>query len=265
MNAFKLWLYETFAWRKRLYQSGMPEWPYFYRKGTNQIIMRAPGYLTPKKLLWVCAILDFVRGLAKLALILSVIAITVAVVYEIDPHDLDDLPKRTGDYVLIAAFMSPFILWKTRPSKYGKIARFWCSTATTVRLTPKKIVVSGGLCGHKRFHNNPDITLSSRIEPHDQTRSETLNLQLSANPSQRNKRQRRVAVYDQSFYIDLIYGSMVIRVAEVFGKFDAESFSTGLQIADQLHKRLLWEQEQQAAKQYGVDGEKLVSVTSFIQ
>ena len=214
-----------FARRRRIELAGIDEWPELYAKGEDTLIMRATNYLPPKGYISGRSLAGLRAGLTWIA---AIVLFLIASGEDAEPG-----------YLYGAIGLTVLAVHWSRPSVVKRTTRRWGGKTVSITFTPKKIVIEGGPNGRQTIKADPAIEVSSRLESHDHAAEEELKVKLSRKKNDRERHQRNLTVYQQSFWVDLIYGTQVVRIADVYGQLEAERLSNGIQVAGQVWQDML--------------------------
>jgi hypothetical protein len=134
-------------------------------------------------------------------------------------------------YATIAALAGLFLMPHFMHDRY---ARWLFKGKTKLIFKPDRIKIKT-VTGWATLRHGPYHGLTTRIvRP-----SSTDVYRLSLGDRTGSKGQLAANVYRDSWWIDIVFGSEVVRVTDVYGELSAERISVGIQTADKIFRQIM--------------------------
>lgn len=220
------WLQQVLAIKIRIRDPGIDTFPKLYRQGPN-VILVARGYFTPRRyLLWlrfssVCAYFS------KLALVLAAFIWIV--------------PEwRTGigtELLLTCVGLAIFFLIALGTELHKPIGRLFLGKKTVIEFTSKRVRIyrhGYGTSWPATIKRHPSLDVSADITEHERGAIEQLKLR---NPETGS--ERATMVYQNSYWIKIIHGTRVVRVAGIYDEFDTRRLVAGIKKAEEMRQLIV--------------------------
>lgn len=190
-------------------------WP-LLSQNSNNMVLEAPRYLTPKRALFGKSVFTFMFGLAVLILVLGLFMFFS-----------DDPSLKPGGILLTA--LGGTATWMTRSSRHEDLARSWFGKQLTLILSDSQLRIKGGL-KNQVVPLQPGFSIKLGLSPHPQAAVVRAETHGATTRQQLVTLNKKAVVYDQSFIVLFSSGSALVRVAEIYGQVDAQRLVGGIQI-----------------------------------
>ena len=217
------WLQQLLAIKFRIRDPGIDTFPKLYRQGPN-VILVARGYFTPRRyLLW----LRFTSLCAYLSKLTLVFTAFIWIVPE----------WRIGigaEWLLAIAGLAFLFLIALGTELHKPIGRLLLGKKTVIEFTSKRVKIyrhGYGTSWPVTIKRHPSLDVSADITEHERGMIEQLKLR---NPETGS--ERAAIVYQNSYWIKIIHGSRVVRVAEVYDEFDTRRLVAGIKKAEEMRQ-----------------------------
>lgn len=238
MATFKQWwrvmmfnLRELLSPRKRV-KKGFGKFPKLYTQGRTKATLEAKRILTPIRFLFWRNVLDIVGFFTIIGMI------WMGIQYYSETLSATER-QHTAIYFFINLAVT--ILCYTPLSKY--FIKLIAGKTFSLTFTPQKVISStGNILTRKRMAFDPSEGVTARTEPHERAKDASIELRVSNDPREMQRRKRTLAVYEQSCQLDILYGYDALRVMAIYGEFDAQRIAASVKEASTFYHDFLTNQ-----------------------
>jgi len=194
-------------------------WPSIRQNRINgDIEVTADNYITPKAMMRMQSIAQFIFALAVFALVVGGLMV------------VSGDPALVPQGVLLAAGGS-YVAFSTRKSRHEKLARKFFGKTLKIFVNERQIRATGGAERNINIPIQPGLPLKLGLMANPEAQHLAAEMFGTNDLNQRKKLQKRVVILQQSQQCVLQSESSIVTIATVYNDIDARRILNGVQIA----------------------------------
>lgn len=227
----KDWLLIILDIKFRVRDPGTDTWPRIFRQG-SRVVLHAPRFMSPpRNILWLG-----IRGIVSRITVLMLLAAGVVLF----------MPDwKSGHPTAIGAVMTAvLVLLVLRTRRHEDLGCVLVGKELAIEFMANKIKLYEDGYGLSWPVTIPraGLDISSDINEHERGRIEAQKLGRSPEAS-----ENAAVTYQNSFWVNLIVGNRIQRVAEVYGELTARRLSAAIKHAEELRQQIARERAAEKA------------------